>query len=200
MTGGPQYVMLKIYRRGPLSNARNREAAMKLFATRPRRMDRAAPLPECAALSTAPLCSCTFTQRAGAIRFTSARAQRPAGSKAGKRTVFARFQTAAAVQAAPEHISEVQHAARTVYHRFLHPLQRGQPPEQQARRRGISYHHALYPAIRKAGRPRAGDRRRGHRPAIPALARLGTLWTQWSWWRTIWRCFSRTHSPARPSP
>ena len=47
---------------------------------------------------------CTFTQRAGAIRFTRrAGAAAGFGSKAGKRTVFARFQTTAAVQAAPEH-------------------------------------------------------------------------------------------------
>ena len=75
---------------------------MKLFATHAPRAGWAGPrheLPECAALrNSAFVPLCTFTQRAGAIRFT-----RRAGAAAGKRTVFARFQTTAAVQAAPEH-------------------------------------------------------------------------------------------------
>ena len=87
---------------------RNREDAMKLFATHAPRAGWAGPrhaLPECAALrNSAFVPLCTFTQRAGAIRFTRrAGAAAGFGSKAGKRTVFARFQTTAAVQAAPEH-------------------------------------------------------------------------------------------------
>lgn len=81
---------------------------MKLFATHVPCAGWAGPrhaLPESAALrNSAFVPLCTFTQRAGAIRFTRrAGAAAGFGSKAGKRTVFARFQTTAAVQAAPEH-------------------------------------------------------------------------------------------------
>ena len=106
--GRPAVCYTEIYRPGPLSTPRNREAAMKLFATHAPRAGWAGPrhaLPECAALrNSAFVPLCTFTQRAGAIRFTRrAGAAAGFGSKAGKRTVFARFQTTAAVQAAPEH-------------------------------------------------------------------------------------------------